>query len=342
MLNQRIGIFTALPIKSLDQLSLQNRLRDIGRMQGAIGRVREPMLMPPLAQRAFCEWLGTAFLLMGVVGSGIMAQRLSGGNDALALLCNTLPTGAILTVLILVFGPLSGAHFNPGRQPGVRAAACNCRGRSPAVHRRAASGGIAGVWAAHLMFELPVVQFSVTVRTGTGQWFAEAVRDVRPAADDLRLRGAPPAAVPIAVGLYITAAYWFTASTSFANPASPLPGRFPTPLPELRQPGIAAFLLAQLAGMVRGGHSESMALARGMIAAKAPAPDPRCCRTAAAQINPRGSKERSASAPFAVAVLPADQYRQAHHAVAEALPRLELADVACPPSPSRSSRPTSS
>jgi len=118
--------------------------------------------MPALGQRAFCEWLGTAFLLAAVVGSGIMAQKLAGGNDALALLCNTLPTGAILAVLILVFGPLSGAHFNP-----AVSLAFALRGELPwstaAIYIAAqVLGGLAGVWAAHLMFELPVWQFSIT------------------------------------------------------------------------------------------------------------------------------------------------------------------------------------
>src|SRR5207253_2463370 len=131
--------------------------------------------MAALPQRAFCEWLGTAFLLAAVVGSGIMAQKLAGGNDALALLCNTLPTGAILAVLILVFGPLSGAHFNP-----AVSLAFALRGElawSAAAIYIAAQvlGGLVGVWVAHLMFELPVWQFSITVRTGVGQWLAEAV-----------------------------------------------------------------------------------------------------------------------------------------------------------------------
>src|SRR5262249_49444755 len=132
-------------------------------------------LMPSPAQRLVAEGLGTAFLLAAVVGSGIMAQKLAGGNVALALLCNTIPTGAILVVLILIFGPLSGAHFNP-----AVTLAFASRGElpwPPAVLYILAQigGGIAGVWTAHLMFELPVLQTSLTVRSGIGQWFAEGV-----------------------------------------------------------------------------------------------------------------------------------------------------------------------
>ena len=111
MLHQRIGVFAALPIRSLDRLTLQAKLQEIGRMSGRDSQRAD--LMPSPAQRVVAEALGTAFLLAAVVGSGIMAQRLAGGNVALALLCNTLPTGAILAVLILIFGPVSGAHFNP-------------------------------------------------------------------------------------------------------------------------------------------------------------------------------------------------------------------------------------
>ena len=175
--------------------------------------------MPTLARRLFAEWLGTAFLLAAVVGSGIMAQKLAGGNVALALLCNTIPTGAILTVLILVFGPISGAHFNP-----AVSLAFSIRRELPwemAVAYIAAQiiGALVGVWAAHLMFELPVLQLSLTQRTGTGQWLAEAVATFGLLLTIFGCSARTPSAIPYAVGLYITSAYWFTASTSFANPA---------------------------------------------------------------------------------------------------------------------------
>src|ERR1700733_4651188 len=168
-----------------------------------------PQVMSSLAQRGVAEGLGTAFLLAGVVGSGIMAAKLAGGNSALALLCNTLPTGAILTVLILTFGPVSGAHFNPA----VSIALALRRELSPGVAAiyigAQLAGAIIGVWAAHLMFELPLWQVSVTVRTGVGQWFAEGVATFGLLLTVLATRSA------YAIGLHITAAYWFTASTSF-------------------------------------------------------------------------------------------------------------------------------
>jgi glycerol uptake facilitator-like aquaporin len=175
--------------------------------------------MKDIARRAVAETLGTAFLLAAIIGSGIMAAQLSAGNGALALLCNTLPTGAILTVLILTFGPISGAHFNPA----VSAAMALC-GQMPAAAATVyvgaqIVGGILGVWTAHLMFELPLWQISTTARTGLGQWFAEAVATFGLLLTILGCNARAPTAAPYAVGLYITSAYWFTASTSFANPA---------------------------------------------------------------------------------------------------------------------------
>jgi glycerol uptake facilitator-like aquaporin len=205
--------------------------------------------MPSLAQRAFAEWLGTAFLLAAVVGSGIMAQRLAGGNIALALLCNTIPTGAILVVLILMFGPVSGAHFNP-----AVSIAFAIRGEltwpDAALYIVVqVIGAVAGVWAAHLMFELPVWQFSMTSRTGSGQWLAEAVATFGLLLTIFGCVARRPLAVPYAVGLYITSAYWFTASTSFANPAVTIARSLSDTFAGIAPANVAGFVAAQFAGM---------------------------------------------------------------------------------------------
>jgi glycerol uptake facilitator-like aquaporin len=206
--------------------------------------------MPSLVQRSVAEGLGTAFLLAGVVGSGIMAAKLAGGNGALALLCNTLATGAILTVLILTFGPISGAHFNPAVSVAM-ALRRELPARVTAVYIGAqVFGGIAGVWAAHLMFELPLWQVSNTVRTGPGQWFAEAVATFGLLLTILGCGARTPTAVPYAVGLYITAAYWFTASTSFANPAVTIARSLSDTFAGIAPTGVAAFVAAQFAGML--------------------------------------------------------------------------------------------
>jgi glycerol uptake facilitator-like aquaporin len=208
--------------------------------------------MPSLAQRAFAEWLGTAFLLATVVGSGIMAQRLAGGNGALALLCNTLPTGTILAVLILTFGPLSGAHFNPAVSLAFalrRELPWSTAGLYVAAQ---IAGGVVGVWTAHLMFELPLWQFSITVRTGSGQWLAEAVATFGLLLTIFGCIARTPVAVPYAVGLYITAAYWFTASTSFANPAVAIARSLTDTFSGSRPIDAPAFIVAQLVGAVCG------------------------------------------------------------------------------------------
>ncbi len=206
--------------------------------------------MPSLARRCVAESLGTAFLLAGVVGSGIMAAKLAGGNGALALLCNTLPTGAILTVLILTFGPVSGAHFNPA----VSIAMALRRELPPGVAAMYIGaqivGGIVGVLAAHTMFELPLWQLSATVRTGSGQWFAEGVATFGLLLTIFGCGARTPAAIPYAVGLYITAAYWFTASTSFANPAVTIARALSDTYAGIAPTGVLAFIAAQLLGML--------------------------------------------------------------------------------------------
>ena len=206
--------------------------------------------MPSLVRRLFSEWLGTAFLLAAVVGSGIMAEKLAGGNIALALLCNTIPTGAILAVLILVFGPLSGAHFNPA--VSLAFALRRELAWSTAAGYIAAQivGAIAGVWAAHLMFELPLWQFSITSRAGAGQWLAEAVATFGLLLTIFGCVARTPTAVPYAVGLYITSAYWFTASTSFANPAVTIARAMSNTFAGIAPEGVLAFIVAQLAGML--------------------------------------------------------------------------------------------
>jgi glycerol uptake facilitator-like aquaporin len=178
-----------------------------------------------------------------------MAAKLAGGNGALALLCNTIPTGAILAVLILTFGSISGAHFNP-----AVSIAFALRGELPApttvVYVGAqVLGAIAGVWAAHLMFELPLWQFSATVRTGPGQWLAESVATFGLLLTIFGCIARTPAAVPYAVGLYITSAYWFTASTSFANPAVTIARSLSNTFAGIAPAGVVAFIAAQLTGM---------------------------------------------------------------------------------------------
>lgn len=199
-----------------------------------------------LPRKLGAEFVGTAFLLATVVGSGIMAEGLAGGNVAIALLGNTIPTGAILVVLITMLGPISGAHFNPAvtlvfairREISVPAAF--------AYTLIQIAGGILGVWAAHLMFDQNLVQFSLKARTGGPQWFAEAVATFGLIVTILATIRARASAVPMAVGLYITAAYWFTASTSFANPAVTIARGFSDTFAGIRPADVPLFITAQL------------------------------------------------------------------------------------------------
>ncbi len=201
-----------------------------------------------MTRKIFAEGLGTAFLLATVVGSGIMAAKLAGGNTAIALLGNTIPTGAILVVLISIFGPVSGAHFNPlvtlaallNRQMTAKKAAGYIAAQF--------IGALLGVIIAHAMFDLPLLQASTTPRSGGAQWLAEVVASFGLlTVIFLSIRNAPQH-VAMNVGLYITAAYWFTASTSFANPAVTLARSFSDTFAGIRPEDILGFVLAQLTG----------------------------------------------------------------------------------------------
>ncbi|WP_331374862.1 MIP/aquaporin family protein [Sinorhizobium chiapasense] len=200
-----------------------------------------------LKRRLAAEALGTAILVATVVGSGIMADRLS-DDVAVSLLGNTIPTGAILVVLISILGPISGAHFNPGVTL-VFAARREIETSAAALYVIAqAAGGIAGTLVAHAMFDLHLFQVSETVRTGTGQWIAEAVATfglVFTILAGLRFR---EDAIPWLVGLYITAAYWFTASTSFANPAVAIARAFSNTFSGIRPMDVPAFIVAEVLG----------------------------------------------------------------------------------------------
>ncbi|MEL7176885.1 MAG: MIP/aquaporin family protein [Pseudomonadota bacterium] len=202
-----------------------------------------------LPRRLTAEFLGTAFLVGTVVGSGIMADKLT-DDVALALLGNTLPTGAILVVLITILGPISGAHFNPAVSLAfVLNKTMPLSELAPYVVAQIA-GGVAGSLMAHAMFDLTLFQLSTTARTGTGQWIAEIIATfglVGTILAGIRFRGD---AVPWLVGLYITAAYWFTASTSFANPAVAIARGFSDTFAGIRMMDVPAFILAQIIGSI--------------------------------------------------------------------------------------------
>jgi glycerol uptake facilitator-like aquaporin len=198
------------------------------------------------------EGIGTALLVATVIGSGIMAERLSGGNTGLALLANTIATGAILVVLITIFGPISGAHFNPvvSLVMALRRALPWPR-FAPYILAQIA-GGAVGAILANLMFDLPAVTLSDTVRGGTGQLISETVATIALFGAIFGGLAVAPHAIPWLVGLTITAAYWFTASTSFANPAVTLARTLSDTFAGIAPASVPGFLVAQLAGALIG------------------------------------------------------------------------------------------
>ena len=207
---------------------------------------------PPLIRRVAAEGLGSFFLFACVIGSGIMAARLSGGNDAIALLGNTLATGAILFVVITMLGPISGAHMNPA----VSLVAASRRelswGDAAAYIAAQFTFGILGAWAAHLMFGLPALQLSVKARSGLGQWTGEFIATfglILTILGTVRFR---ERWVPATVALYITAAYWFTSSTSFANPAITVARSLTDTFAGIAPHDVLPFIVAQLIGAAAG------------------------------------------------------------------------------------------
>jgi glycerol uptake facilitator-like aquaporin len=219
-------------------------------IKGAMARASlEPPLHPFSTRRRLAgETLGTALLLAIVIGSGIMGERLAGGNVAIALLGNTISTGAGLVVLITVFGPLSGAHFNPAVTLVFAARREIGWGLAGAYVLAQIVGGVLGVWIAHAMFAEPVLQVSTRLREGPAQAFAEFVATfglIGAILGSIRFR---PDATPMIVGLYITSAYWFTASTSFANPAVTIARALSNTFAGIAPSSAPAFILAQLAG----------------------------------------------------------------------------------------------
>lgn len=203
-----------------------------------------------MQRRLMAEWLGTFSLLATVVGSGIMAENLAGGNVAIALLGNTIPTGAILVVLITIFGPISGAHFNPAVTLSF-ALQKEISPRDASLYVVAQiTGGVIGVFAAHFMFEIDILDASTKVRAGPGQWMGEFVATFGLVGTILACLRARPDAVPMAVGLYITAAYWFTSSTSFANPAVTIARGFSDTFAGIQPADVSAFIVVQLVAAV--------------------------------------------------------------------------------------------
>lgn len=201
-----------------------------------------------LARQVAAEVVGTALLLAAVVGSGIMAERLCGGNVGLALLANAIATGGALVALIITFGPISGAHFNPVVTIAF-ALRGQMRGRAAVFYILAqVIGAVIGVWAAHLMFALPILQWSSHGRGTAGEWVGEFIATFGLLALILSASRHTPAAVPYGVAAYITGAYWFTSSTSFANPAVAIARSLTNTFAGIEPKHVAAFIAAELVG----------------------------------------------------------------------------------------------
>lgn len=219
-----------------------------------------------LARRAVAESIGTALLLAAVVGSGIMAERLAGGNTALALLANAIATGGALVALILTFAPVSGAHFNPVVTLGLA-----CRGdlawrATPAYVFAQIVGAVLGVWLAHFMFGLPILQASSHVRASVGEVAGEFAATFGLLALILSCSRHAPQAVPYGVGAYIAGAYWYTSSTSFANPAVALARSLTDSFAGIRLADVPPFIVAQLAGAAAAAALMRWLLPRGAAA----------------------------------------------------------------------------
>jgi glycerol uptake facilitator-like aquaporin len=221
-----------------------------------------------LPRRLAAEAVGTAILVATVVGSGIMAERLAGGNQAIALLGNTLPTGAILVVIITILAPVSGAHFNPAVSLVLAARGeFPWRDVGPYILAQCA-GGVLGTIVAHLMFDLPPLMLGTTARAGVSLWLAEAVATFTLILTILGGVRSAPAAIPWLVGLTITAAYWFTSSTSFANPAVTLARGFTTTFAGIAINHVGGFVVAQLIGAAAGAVAFGLIFGAGVASAQ--------------------------------------------------------------------------
>ena len=218
-------------------------------MTALLAATRPAALARPIVRAAFVELVATAFLLIAVVGSGIMAEKLCGGNIGLALLANAIATGGALVALILAFGPQSGAHMNPV----VTLAAAATDGLRwhavPAYIVAQIAGGIIGVWLAHVMFDLPILQLSTHARTGLPQWVAEVVATFGLLTVIWGCRAHKEPVTAFAVAAYITGAYWFTASTSFANPAVTIARALSDTFAGIRPADAPGFVMAQLVAL---------------------------------------------------------------------------------------------